>query len=86
MTTDNRTCATCRWGQFEMTKHNPPRIRPCRAGTCQYDTRQIRLPLSVSYAWNRALRKEYIWPHYSDCPCWEAKPTLATVAITGNVA
>ncbi len=85
-----QTCATCRFGRFEMTKprvpHRAPKIRRDLPGKCLYEVKWPTVPNCMGYEVANPTRYA-IWPDEGKgCKCWEAQLTLTTVAITGNVA
>ncbi len=68
-----KICRTCKYANFPMTRHNPPRVKDHCAGTCGYFSREenlkkIDLPLTHAiYA-----KKDYIFPYpKEECPVWE---------------
>lgn len=69
-------CSNCRWGEFTMTKHSPPRINPAVYGECRYSLPPLPLvPLCVEVKY---LNKEVIWSSYTGCPVWAAKEKVGT--------
>ena len=85
--TTNQSCATCKFGSFEMTKHNPPRVKQGHAGQCVYD---IAPAVSALFAMlPEAVTADYYFrpvrnvltttsivaiPTWGvECPVWEAK-------------
>lgn len=67
-----RTCGTCEFGAFELTRHKTPRPRPMSIGHCGWnlgDKLDSLVPLSVELRMERLP----IFPEWADCPYWAAK-------------
>ncbi len=75
-------CATCRWAEWEMTRHKPPRVNPHRLGVCNYseDDAVKLLPVAHRSVYLRAhvLVPPFAWglrrTDTRECPAWEPKP------------
>lgn len=68
-----RCCGTCAFAKFEMTKHDPPRIKPKSATRCLWRT-IIVFPDSVPER-DRIFRPNYVTADFGQaCPCWQAQP------------
>lgn len=63
-------CGTCKWGKFEMTKHDPPRIKD-RVGRCEWPLPDLLFPISMRSPLE--YRRGYVTPNGDECPTWEAK-------------
>jgi hypothetical protein len=55
-----RTCGTCKWFQSMGSK-------TFREGFCNYPLP----PLPISVPYSSAIEREWVEPHYEDCPVWE---------------
>lgn len=67
-------CGTCKWAQFKMTNHTPPRVNPRQYGSCKWPVPQL-IPLArclTSLAPQHAHRS-VIWANDTGCPVWESK-------------
>ena len=65
-------CATCKWAQFEMTKHTPPRINSKHYGQCNWPVPAV-VPVARSMKEFNRTHKSCIWPPETGCPVWEAR-------------
>jgi len=72
----NQCCGNCKYGKFEMTRHNPPRPVKRKIGYCMFDTApnlaeaKTHFPTCVKLDFSNF----YIGP--SDgckCPVWERR-------------
>jgi hypothetical protein len=72
-----QSCATCKYGRFTMTKHNPP--RPVKNGVCRFPPVELKLPECVTscYGFDTmlvTLSTRTTWPdNGATCPVWEAE-------------
>ena len=70
----NQCCGNCKYGKFEMTRHNPPRPKN-QSGRCAYEVVFDTSDLPFSIDRERvigAYRQMLIWPDMGvGCPCWE---------------
>jgi len=72
-----KNCGSCRFVTFQMTKHNPPRIKHQAASKCKWIPPEIKIPDSVfMLSENRRLTitTGYVTPSMGHtCPCYEAR-------------
>lgn len=70
------SCGTCKWGEFQMTAHNPPRLKN-QAGICKWPVPPlIPLPISITgrYGFDSFLTiRSHVWPNEIGCLVWKQK-------------
>lgn len=44
---NDRTCKSCKYSSFTMTKHDPPRINTNHGGVCEYIVGPLPVPASI---------------------------------------
>lgn len=77
-------CTNCRFAEWRMTEHNPPRINRYWPGRCLYNVPPLPLPKSIDYnEVHRVVGLRYrqailSTTPYRDCPVWEAKCTTTS--------
>ena len=67
-----KICCTCKFGEFSMTKHNPPRLVRNVVGVCHWVA--PKMPL-VPFCYSLELRhaRHIWWDETTTCPTWEPK-------------
>ncbi len=80
MARSERCCGTCKWGEFQMTGHVPPRPKD-KAGKCNWPIPDLPLPISISVTaapLSQLINKHSVWPFDEICQTWAPKePTNA---------
>ena len=66
-------CGSCKWAQFEMTKHDPPRINTQFAGRCFWPEppQVLALSITTAYGYQAEHYRNAINASMRGCPTWE---------------
>ena len=68
-------CINCKWAQWQMTKHLPPRVKPRKSGLCLYPLSRVAVPFIMERTVGFS-ETPYaaIWPDFTTpCRVWERK-------------
>lgn len=65
------SCLNCKWAEWAMTNHKPPRINKNKPGKCTAAFPESKIPLSIKASHFRSA----IWASspYEDCPTFQPK-------------
>ena len=78
----NQCCGNCKYGKFQMTRHDPPRPRPKHFGYCDFpmlpNTNEFlsKIPSAADHKeiLEVANRTCHTWPDMgAGCPVWERR-------------
>lgn len=67
-------CRNCKWAQWQMTAHNPPRVKKAAYGHCTYPVERIAIPMSLDSQarYIKESGKSAIWWTWEyQCRVWE---------------
>ncbi len=64
-------CGTCKWGNFTMTNHNPPRINKNLSGRCGWPIPKFDVAISVRGM--ECIYKVSVASGFEGCPVWAAR-------------
>jgi hypothetical protein len=67
-----KCCGTCKWGKFEMSNHNPPRILRGGRAECLFPLPEIP-PMPSCVDPIRPYKRSIYDAMGTDCPTWAAK-------------
>lgn len=72
-------CRNCKWAEWHMTKHQPPRVNPRLPGKCAYPVTRVALPVAMLRGLHffngihDGMKSAVWWTDEHPCRVWEKK-------------
>jgi hypothetical protein len=71
-------CRNCKWAEWAMTNHNPPRVNKRQYGKCLYPMDRVAVPVSIyrnlhTNPVSEASKRAIWFTDKNACRVWESK-------------